>query len=199
MHGKFEIFQSTKNQEYYFRLKAAGNWEIILDSEGYTTKHNCLNGINSVKENSSNDERYERLIARNGEHYFNLKARNGEIIGSSETYTSRQGMENGIRSVMKNAPEAQIKDLTGEDSDIEHEKEFNIIVNGRQKTVTQRTLTFEDIVILAFGSIGDNNCTVYTMTFKKGDDCRPEGSLVAGDQIRIKSGVVFNVTATDKS
>jgi hypothetical protein len=36
------------------------------------------------------------------------------------------------------------------------------------------------------------------MTFMKGADKR-EGSLVLGDEVRIKSGVIFNVTATDKS
>ena len=47
MSGKFEIFLA-KNNEFYFRLKA-GNGEIILGSEGYTTKANCTNGIESVK------------------------------------------------------------------------------------------------------------------------------------------------------
>jgi uncharacterized protein YegP (UPF0339 family) len=197
MTGKFEIFQSSKNDQYYFRLKAAGNWEIILDSEGYTTKSNCQNGIESVKENAPHDERYERLEARNGEHYFNLKARNGEIIGSSETYTRRQGMENGIRSVMKNAPDAIIVDLTGDES--EEEKEFLIIINGQQKMVTSKKLSFEDIVLLAFGHNHVGGNTIYTMTYKKAAGNKPEGTLVAGEVIRIKSGVIINVTATDKS
>ena len=34
---KFEIFQSEKNKQHYFRLKA-GNGEIILASEGYVSK-----------------------------------------------------------------------------------------------------------------------------------------------------------------
>lgn len=197
MKGKFEIFQSSKNNEYYFRLKAAGNWEIILDSEGYTTKSSCLNGIESVKENAQLEERFERLVAKNGEHYFNLKAGNGQVIGTSEMYTRRQGMENGIHSVMKNAPDADIKDLTIDEP--EHDKEFNIIVNGRPKTVTSKIQTFEDIVKLAFGTIADGDSTIYTMTYKKNGGNKPEGTLVAGDKIKIKSGVIFNVTATDKS
>ncbi|OBT05492.1 hypothetical protein A9267_16730 [Shewanella sp. UCD-FRSSP16_17] len=197
MNGKFEIFQSSKNDQYYFRLKAAGNWEIILDSEGYTTKSSCQNGIESVKENSQHDERYERLEARNGEHYFNLKAGNGEIIGSSETYTRRQAMENGISSVMKNAPDAIIVDLTKDEP--EEEKEFLIIINGQQKTVTSKKLSFEDIVLLAFSHIKPGDNTIYTMTYKKAVGNKPEGTLVAGEVIKIKSGVIINVTATDKS
>ena len=45
---KFQIFKSTSNLQYYFRLRAK-NGEIILGSEGYTTKVNCQNGIGSVQ------------------------------------------------------------------------------------------------------------------------------------------------------
>lgn len=45
--GKFELFKSS-NGTYYFRLKAP-NGEIIASSEGYSTKHNALNGIDAVK------------------------------------------------------------------------------------------------------------------------------------------------------
>ena len=47
---KFEIYQD-KAEEYRFRLKAA-NGEIIAKSQGYTTKANCKNGIDSVQKNA---------------------------------------------------------------------------------------------------------------------------------------------------
>ena len=50
--AKFEVYQSGKNNEFRFRLKA-GNGQTILSSEGYTTKAACLNGIESVKKNAS--------------------------------------------------------------------------------------------------------------------------------------------------
>jgi len=110
MSSKFEIIKSAKNFQYYFRLKAV-NGQIILASEGYTSKQNCESGIASVKVNAPEDIRYERK--RNGLSYtFNLKARNGEIIGRSESYTSEQGSENGIASVKSNAPTAPIFDLS---------------------------------------------------------------------------------------
>ena len=49
-HPKFEIY-TDKAGEYRFRLKAK-NGEIIATSEGYTTKDNCVNGIESVKKNA---------------------------------------------------------------------------------------------------------------------------------------------------
>lgn len=45
---------------------------------------------------------------------FNLKAGNGEIIGTSETYSSKSACKNGIESVMKNAPKAPVEDQTVE-------------------------------------------------------------------------------------
>lgn len=107
--GYFNLFQSEKNQEYYFNLKA-GNHEVILASEGYTSKSGALNGIDSVKSNASDDSKFDRKEAKNGQFYFNLKATNGQIIGTSEMYTSTAGRDNGIESVKKNAPDAEIKE-----------------------------------------------------------------------------------------
>lgn len=108
--GKFTI-SKRKNDEYQFNLKA-GNGEIILTSEGYTTKANCQKGIESVRINSQDDARYDRRVAVNEKDYFVLKARNGEIIGKSQYYSSKSSMEIGINSVKTNAPTAEIVDET---------------------------------------------------------------------------------------
>ena len=110
MAGKFELY-TDKAGEYRFRLKA-GNGEIILASEGYKQKASALNGIDSVKKNSAVDERYERKDSASGKPMFNLKATNGQVIGTSETYSSSRARDNGIASVMKNAPEATVEDMT---------------------------------------------------------------------------------------
>ena len=108
----FEVFRSERNNQFYFRLKAE-NRETILASEGYTTKDNCLNGVASVKLNAPLDANYARLTASNGQYYFNLKSiHNGQVIGTSELYTSIQARENGINSVKRNAPLAEVVDLT---------------------------------------------------------------------------------------
>ncbi|MBB4035050.1 hypothetical protein GGR21_000939 [Dysgonomonas hofstadii] len=110
--GKFEI-KKRKDGEFQFNLKAS-NGQVILSSEGYTTKENCKKGIESVKKNSQLDERFEKLEAKNGKPYFNLKASNGQIIGTSEMYESVVSRDNGIASVKKNAPDADVEDLTAE-------------------------------------------------------------------------------------
>ncbi len=108
--GKF-VITTRKNGEFQFVLKA-GNGQTILASEGYTTRAACDNGIESVKKNAPEDGRYERKESSNGKYYFNLKAGNGQIIGTSEMYEAEASRENGIESVKKNAPDAEIVDET---------------------------------------------------------------------------------------
>jgi len=107
----FEIFHS-RNKQYYFRLKAL-NGEVILVSEGYTTKSNCHNGIASVKTNAPFDSNYDRRVSVDNQYFFNLKSpNNGQVIGTSEMYVTSQGRDNGIRAVKFGAPNARIRDLT---------------------------------------------------------------------------------------
>ena len=111
MAGKFEIKQST-NGKFHFNLKA-GNGQIILSSEMYESKSACQNGIESIKKNGGEEKRFERKESKNGDPYFIIKAGNGQEIGRSEMYSGNAAMENGIQSVMNNAPDADIVDTTG--------------------------------------------------------------------------------------
>ena len=108
--GKF-VITTRKNGEFQFNLKA-GNGQVILASEGYSSKPSCLNGIESVRKNAADDGRYERNTSSNGKFYFNLKAGNGQVIGASEMYESAASRDNGIESVKKNAPDAEVDDQT---------------------------------------------------------------------------------------
>ena len=108
--GKF-VVSIRNNGEFQFNLKA-GNGQVILTSEGYTTKAACLNGIESVKKNSQDDKRFDRKVSTNGKPFFNLTATNGQNIGRSEMYESVAARENGIESVKKNAPDADVDDQT---------------------------------------------------------------------------------------
>ena len=110
------------NSGIKFDLKAT-NGQIILSSEVYTTKAACLSGIESVRKNAAaanvenqTEEGYETMTHpkfemyedKAGEFRFRLKARNGQIIATSEGYVAKDGCLNGIESVRKNAPDAEI-------------------------------------------------------------------------------------------
>lgn len=76
-------------------------------------------------------------------------------------------------------------------------KDIKIIVNGREKVVAVKIISYADLVVLAFGSMDPE--TIYTVTFKHGPPSNAEGSMVAGDVVKLQCGMIFNVTPTRKS
>ncbi|MCA0447326.1 MAG: multiubiquitin domain-containing protein [Bacteroidetes bacterium] len=77
--------------------------------------------------------------------------------------------------------------------------EITLIVNGRKKSWNKKKISFEQVVILAFGSYDPNPNKVYTVTYDRGPKQNPEGTMVKDDVVRVKDGMIFNATATDKS
>ena len=76
-------------------------------------------------------------------------------------------------------------------------KDIKIVVNGREKVVAAKTISYADLVVLAFGSTDPE--TIYTVTFKHGPPSNPEGSILEGDVVKLQCGMIFNVTPTRKS
>jgi hypothetical protein len=117
--GKFEI--KNVKTGIKFNLKA-GNGEIIATSEVYTTEAACRKGIESVRNNAlsavedqtvepievQKHPKYEVYLDKAGEYRFRLKARNGEIIAVGEGYKKKVSCLNGIESIKRNAPDAEI-------------------------------------------------------------------------------------------
>jgi uncharacterized protein len=91
--GKFETFKGADGK-FYFHLLAA-NGEKVLKSQAYSSKQNATKGVESVKTNGAASKNYKVLKASNGEYYFNLVAANGEIIGTSETYSTKSNATKG--------------------------------------------------------------------------------------------------------
>lgn len=108
--SKFEVYQSGKNNEFRFRLKA-DNGQTILSSEGYTTKASCMNGIESVKKNSADPKRFVKSKTPTNMFRFSITAANSQIIGVSQNYKSESGCNNGIESVKRNASKADVKEV----------------------------------------------------------------------------------------
>lgn len=78
-------------------------------------------------------------------------------------------------------------------------KEYKIIVNTQEKTWGEKEISYKEVVILAFGTYSDDSNVVYTVTYSKGDKPHQEGSLVKGKSLKIKNGMIFNVSQTNKS
>lgn len=77
--------------------------------------------------------------------------------------------------------------------------EITLMVNGKPKAWTEKSISFEQVVILAFGKYDNNPNKVYTVSYDRGPHQNPEGPMVKGDIVLVKNKMIFNATATDKS
>lgn len=80
----------------------------------------------------------------------------------------------------------------------ENKKEVTIIVNGREKQFPKEDISFAEVVALAFDTPPSPD-TMYTVSYRRGHGNKPEGTLVEGQSVKVKEGMIFNVTATNKS
>ncbi len=78
-------------------------------------------------------------------------------------------------------------------------KTYTVVINGRPREVDVEHLTFTEVVLLAFGEHPADSATFFTVTYRRGHGNKPEGHLVDGQDVKVKEGMIFNVTATDKS
>ncbi|MDO8513388.1 MAG: multiubiquitin domain-containing protein [bacterium] len=79
-----------------------------------------------------------------------------------------------------------------------HDKTTTIYVNGREEQVTGKMITFQRVIEIAFGNYEENENIVYTVSYSKGND-PDEGTMVKGDEVKVKKDMIFNATRTDKS
>ena len=109
MAGHFEI-ETRSDGQFVFKLKVGH--ETILRSEAYTTKAACVNGIESVKTNAPDEGRYRRTTTPEDRFRFALVAPNSQTVGASEYYDTALARDEAFEFVKKNAPDAEVKDLT---------------------------------------------------------------------------------------
>jgi hypothetical protein len=80
----------------------------------------------------------------------------------------------------------------------QHIHETSIYINGREVTLDEKELTFDQVVALSGMPTGPD--IVFTITYRKGPDNKHEGSMVeGGSPVKIKKGMIFNVSSTNRS
>lgn len=85
------------------------------------------------------------------------------------------------------------------DVDSPPRNDVTIIVNGRRKVVKKGQIDFEGVLAEAFDPVPQGENWVFTVTYTKGPKQNPKGTLTAGQKVKVDDGMIFNVTATDKS
>lgn len=82
----------------------------------------------------------------------------------------------------------------------EKDKGADVAINGELRQVTDRTVTYEQIVELAFPSLTADPNSTFTVLYRKTDNNRSEGSLVPGASVKVhRQGSSFSVTHSIRS
>ena len=79
------------------------------------------------------------------------------------------------------------------------DKVRTVIVNGRERQVDTKELSYEQVVALAFDDAFSNPNRTYVVTYRRGEGDKPQGTLAKGGSVKVKEGMIFNVSPSDKS
>ncbi|MDB4940884.1 MAG: hypothetical protein JWP97_418 [Labilithrix sp.] len=90
----FELFDGEDGKAY-FHLRA-GNGEIMLSSQGYTSSQSAKTGIASVLANGRDDASYEVFATEDERYAFRLVAKNGEVIARGQSYASKGNADRAV-------------------------------------------------------------------------------------------------------
>lgn len=85
------------------------------------------------------------------------------------------------------------------DEHLYSQKVFTIVVNAQKKEVAEPKLSFDEVVKLAYPVPPDGQNIMFTIKYRNGPKVNPKGSLLEGQSVRIKNGMIFDVTPTDRS
>ena len=154
---RYRAFRRKKDDLFYFQFLSEDN-DVILNSQSYSDKDSCFNGIRSVVSNAGNSARYEKSIDGDGKHFFILKAGNGQEIGRSIKYDTEADLDNAIANFIAEGPGASSKGTEQTDDQTESTTESSPTVKaaapGNEKIYKDyKPLSFyeENIAGTAFG------------------------------------------------
>lgn len=99
---------------------------------------------------------------------------------------------------MNNAAKTITEDIGAAHPEGRPAPKFEIIVNGRHKTVNDSTVTFAQVVELAFPGSNDPN-VAFSVTYNHAASTPPAGELGQGGSVEVRNGTRFNVTRTVQS
>jgi len=149
----------------------------------------------SILHFSINDRRYEWPQ----EYITGAEIRKlGDIPADDEIFLA-------IKKPWKDEPIPNEKEVNLARPEVEHfyskDKHFKIVllVNLEEKPWAEKTITFEQVIVLAYGTYDNNEDKGYTVTYDRGPHQNPEGTLVKGERVFVKDKMIFNVKQTGKS
>jgi len=98
---------------------------------------------------------------------FDLKATNGQVIATSEVYTTAAACRNGIESVRKNAPAANVEDQTVENYEVASHPKFELYEDKGGEFRFRLKATNGQIIAVGEGYTTKANCENGIASVKK--------------------------------
>ena len=79
-------------------------------------------------------------------------------------------------------------------------KTTTIIIDGTPHEWNEKEISYEQVVNLAYdGNPPTGEFVEITVGHHRGHGQKPEGDLEPGETVNVKDGMIFDVTATDRS
>ncbi|WP_445220482.1 multiubiquitin domain-containing protein [Bradyrhizobium sp. Pa8] len=79
-----------------------------------------------------------------------------------------------------------------------HDDQFTIVVNGRSKKWTKDKISYDELVALSGLPLPEGPNPGFTITYHNGPD-HSDGTVVPGQSVKVRNGMIFNVTPTNQS
>ena len=99
-----DFWDDPKEAEKFLKeMSGVKFWVTGYDKVAAAVEDQTVEGFATEK-----NPKFEVYADKAGEFRFRLKAGNGQIIATSEGYKSKSGCMNGVESVKKNAPDAEV-------------------------------------------------------------------------------------------
>ena len=89
---------------------------------------------------------------------FDLKASNGEVIATSEVYKTKVSCLNGVKSVAKNAPVANVEDQTVENFEKAKCPKFEMYVDKKGEFRFRLKATNGQVIAVSEGYVAKKSC-----------------------------------------
>lgn len=78
-------------------------------------------------------------------------------------------------------------------------KTVTIVVEGTEHEWTKDDISYAEVVTLEVPDYAQHPEITYSVRYKRGHGNKPEGTLAPGASVKVKEGMIFNVSETGQS
>lgn len=78
-------------------------------------------------------------------------------------------------------------------------KQVTVIFNTRPKLIDKERITFDEVIAYSFDTPPSGDGIQFTVQYTRGHGDKPKGTLVEGESVKVKDGMEFDVTPTNRS